>query len=93
MAHERRLSVRPASVDTVIIYMTTDGFLTTKDVSQITGLSVSGVALHIERGNLRASLVGHSFVIRTEDFRAWMGARARGQFTRQWKKAEREALS
>jgi excisionase family DNA binding protein len=63
-------------------------FFTVQDVVRTTGIGLSTAHLHIQRGNLPATMVGHTYLIKPEDFRAFVAARLTGKFTKQWRKAQ-----
>jgi hypothetical protein len=62
---------------------------TIQDVVRATGISTNTAHLHIQRGNLRAILKGHTFVIDGDEYRRFIAARLTGQYTRQGRKAQR----
>jgi hypothetical protein len=58
-------------------------FLTLRDVRLATGLSQSGIELHVLRGNLRTVKVGNMHLIEPDEYRRFLAARFSGQYTRQ----------
>jgi excisionase family DNA binding protein len=59
-----------------------EDYLTTVEIAPLIGITRAGINAHIKAGNLKAVMLGGTWIVKASDVAQFINARSRGEFLR-----------